>query len=319
MRRAAATCTARLMRESSPPEATFANRLRRSRRDSRSRGTRRGRHPQACGSAAASVSIADLESSAGHAELAHQAGDRGRRACAPRRGAPPRVPPQRRRSACAMPAMRSSRPPSIELRLFERRELVRSSSSFAGSAARLDAVLAREVLDRRDAPLDLLLPRRVGVEPFEVGAEFARRPRASAISDSSTSAQRWREPRVERRGRRATGSPRAPRARARRRRRPRSRSASAPCAASASRPRFASRLRSSTSASASPGAEPEGLELADLVAQELEPRAAVARHRRERVALRAALPPLAGERLRRRRESRARRRGRRRSRAAYRG
>ena len=32
-------------------------------------------------------------------------------------------------------------------------------------------MLAREVLDRRDAPFDLLLPRRIGVEPFEVGAE----------------------------------------------------------------------------------------------------------------------------------------------------
>ena len=45
------------------------------------------------------------------------------------------------------------------------------------------------------------------------------------------------------------------------------------------------------------GGEAEGLELADLVAQELEPCAAVARHRGKRIPLRAVLPPRRGERL----------------------
>ena len=67
-----------------------------------------------------------------------------------------------------------------EFRLLEVPELLdRNSSSLAGSADPLDPVLAREVLDRRDASLDLFLPRRIGVEALEVGAELRCRLRAA--------------------------------------------------------------------------------------------------------------------------------------------
>src|SRR6185503_19923581 len=60
-----------------------------------------------------------------------------------------------------------------QIRLLERCELPAQLLQLFRKRGRFDAVLAREILDGGDTALDGFLPRRVGVEPAEVGRELA--------------------------------------------------------------------------------------------------------------------------------------------------
>ena len=159
------------MRDSSPPEATFATAF------AGSPGIRahqeldaiRARRPRVrCG-----IGFdGHLELSARHAKLAHQARDRGPEAA---RGGTARG----REFGCSLvealakPCDALFKAAEHEFRLFERSELRPQLLEFRRQLRRDDAVLARKILDCRDAPLDLLLARRVGIEISEIHGEFA--------------------------------------------------------------------------------------------------------------------------------------------------
>ena len=62
-----------------------------------------------------------------------------------------------------------------ELGLLERRELAAQIVKLPWQLLRRDAMLAREVLERRDPPFDEFLARRIGVQCLEIGAKRTTR------------------------------------------------------------------------------------------------------------------------------------------------
>jgi hypothetical protein len=233
---------ARLMRDSSPPEATLARLL----------GgcpglalTRNSISSLPCAPNSASLGVTLTANCRRHAERLHQSGDLlaevGRRVLA-------RLASARRGGSIFA---RSARACVRELRGSDLgvprapRVPARGARAAAGSSGRSAAVLARQRLERRGAALDLLLARRIDVERLEIAAQ---RIGGLARLDRGLGEQRadLRELGVGVGGAAQRRSAPWPEGRARcRRRRRRRRRSSAVRAASASRPRPAMRLRSS--------------------------------------------------------------------------
>ncbi len=210
-----------------------------------------------------------------------------------------------RRSGVVAPAQ--VRDPGIKalqhrFRLLQGLELAAQLLEPAGQGGGIDTVLASQVLHRRDSALDLVLPSRIRVHALEVGAEF-RAGFAQRDQRFFCKPQRWREPPVDDCAR----PQQAGRARGKR--------MGVDAVALVDQGERALRRLREPAAVGEPVAlvderfglarpEPERLELADLVTQQLEPRGAVACLAREGIALLAALLPFAGQRRDRGRQAR---------------
>jgi hypothetical protein len=170
LRRAEATCTARLMRDSSPPEATFATGFGGSPGFALTRNSMRSA-PVGLRVRCGVVLDCDLEAPAGHTELAHEAGYRGRKLAGG--GAPCRRQLARgRRVAPANVRKTLVEPAQHEIGLFERRSSDRNSSSLAGSTGASTRCLRARSSSAATRRSTASCRAGVRIEPVEIGTQL---------------------------------------------------------------------------------------------------------------------------------------------------